>query len=363
MKPFKTYDEQIEILRKRHLLPPISNSTEKISGPACFHCFVDPKLRLSPIDPILLRENIFRMLNQEQYVKELLQEYGYYNIINQYNKPFLQSDETYQPHMDFFMLFSLQQIDAKMKNLIFYPILQIEQYLKTCISYEFAKSYGPFENTCMDGYVEPYFKIDHYNHSLKDKSGVPKYKAVIKRLKCIYENTEYKPFVHYKSKHGHIPIWVFINRLSYGELLHFYNVLKIQKNISIVFHLSPSQLRTAMIFLNHVRNDCAHFSGFYNQTYPYLKNNIPLLSDFQDRFHFSSQREIPNIFLLLILFKYFMSQKNYENFLQAIRHDVFNLLTQQYIPIISDYMKNTLAIPTAEECDKKCEFLKNYFIT
>lgn len=345
------------------MLPPVSDSTVSISGPACFQCFVDPKIQPSPIDPLLLRQKVFNTLDQDQYIKELLQKYGYYNIINQYNKPFLQDDGTYRPHIDFFMLFSLQQMDIRIKNLIFYPILQVEQRLKTCISYEFAKSYGPFDGTCMDDYIEPYFDERNYNDSLRDKTGALKYTRVMKRLKGIYENTEYEPFVHYKKEHGHVPIWVFINRLSYGDLTHFYEVLKIQKNISANFRLSPSQLRTVMIFLNHVRNDCAHFSGFYNQIYPCLKSNIPLLSDFQSRFAFSSQREIPNVFLVLILFKYFLSQRNYEDFLRAVRRGVLELPARQYIPMASEYMAAALAVPTKKDCDEKCEFLKSYVIS
>lgn len=362
MKPFKTYDEQLEILRSRHLLPPVSDSIESIPDPERFRCFIDPELQSTSIDPLLLRESIFTKINQNQCVKAILKEYGYYNIINQYNKPFLLDDGTYQPHTDFLMLFSLQQIDTRMKNVIFYPVLQVEQHLKTCISYEFAKSYGPFECDCMKDYTEPYFVAENYNHSLKDKSGIPKYFRVIRRLEEIYKNKDYKPFVHYKEKHKHVPIWVFINRLSYGELIHFYEVLNIQGKISANFHLSPSQLRTAMIFLNHVRNDCAHFSGFYNQVYPYLKSNIPLLSDFQSHFGFSSQREIPNIFLTLILLKYFLSKPNYENLLLSIRYEVFDLIFREYIPRISEYMATKLTIPTKEDCSEKCEFLKSYSV-
>lgn len=355
MKPFKTYDEQIELLQNRGLLPNISEVT-------VFHIKNRPGKVLLPVNPLNIRKLNFSKPQATKYAKELLQTYGYYNIVNQYNKPFLQSDGSYQADIDFFMLFSLHQIDTKMENIIFYPILQVEQRLKTCIAYEFAKSYGPFEGDIIKNYIEPYFQPANYNQHLKTKKGVPKYTLLIKKLKDIYADAEYKPFQHYKTHHSHIPILVFINKLTYGELFHFYEVLKIQPNIAANFKLNPSQLRTIMLFLNQVRNDCAHFSGFYNQRYPYIKKEVPLLSAFQSKFSFQSQREVPNMFLLLIIFKYLLPKSNFDLLSKTVKREIFDFISEKYIPKISEHMKDKLAIPSKKDCDDKFSFLEHYKI-
>lgn len=360
MKPFKTYKEQIEIMRKHNLLPPLNKEMTEIHGPATFHIKNESGKILGPDDFDKIRE--FSLGNQDAYVEELLQTYGYYNIINQYNKPFFNKNGKYKEHIDFFKLFSLQQIDAEMKNIIFYRILQIEQRLKACISYEFAKAYGPFEEEDMSNYIEPYFKKENYNQSLTIKGNKPKYEFLIEKLKKIYGDYEYKPFKHYKSKHKHIPIWVFINKLMFGQMIHFYNVLKIQPNIATKFNLTPSQLRTMMLFLNQVRNDCAHFSGFYNQNYPKIKKDLCLLNDFQKEFNFTEQKDIPNIFILLIIFKYLLPSNEYSIFLVIIEKQLFNRIFEQYIPQISEYMEEKLSIKTAEEYKKKLNFLYNYIV-
>lgn len=162
MKPFKTYDEQIELLQNRGLLPNISEVT-------VFHIKNRPGKVLLPVNPLNIRKLNFSKPQATKYAKELLQTYGYYNIVNQYNKPFLQSDGSYQADIDFFMLFSLHQIDTKMENIIFYPILQVEQLLKTCIAYEFAKSYGPFEGDIIKNYIEPYFQRLVYISTIKNR--------------------------------------------------------------------------------------------------------------------------------------------------------------------------------------------------
>ena len=98
-----------------------------------------------------------------------------------------------------------------------------------------SKAYGPFDGDSIINYQEPYLNSNNYTHSLKTKDHKLKHILLINRLKKLYKDTTYKPFNHYRSAHGHIPIWIFINKLTFGEMLHFYEVLKIQNNISCYF--------------------------------------------------------------------------------------------------------------------------------
>lgn len=353
MKPFKTYDEQIDKLSDVGLLPKYINTPTgpNINGP----------VQITIHNPLKkdVTERAIRMhalQHSKAYVIELLQTYGYYNIINQYNKPFL-SDNGYIDDIDFFKLYSVQQVDTRIKNLIFYPILQIEQRLKTCMAYEFAKAYGPFDGDSIINYQEPYLNSNNYTHSLKTKDHKLKHILLIDRLEKLYKDTTYKPFNHYRAAHGHIPIWIFINKLTFGEMLHFYEVLKIQNNISSFFNLTPSQLRTCMLFLNQVRNDCAHFSSFINQDYPILKKDLPLLVDFITNYNLNSQKQITNIFRLLIVFKYLLPSNPYYSFIQAVDKDVFSMIYSEYIPVISEYMQGILMAPTQKSYKDKLNFL------
>lgn len=354
MKPFKTYEQQIELLRERRLLP-CRQSDNIITEPCVCHISKQDGSPVTQLDIEKVRQ--YALSNSDSYVKEILQMYGYYNIVNQYNKPFLNTDGTYKDGIDFFELYSLQQIDLCMKNAIFYPLLKIEQHLKICIAYEYAGMYGPFDGEDMSNYVEPYFKKENYNQYLKTFDKQPKYELLIDHLKKIYSDNGYKPFIHYKKVHHHIPIWVLINKFTFGELVHFYEVLKIQNKIAAQFHFDPSQLRTGMMFLNHVRNDCAHFSGFYNQNYPKLKDNIKLLADFKSEFGFVSQQDIPNIFLVLILFRYFLPIRDYREAILTVSNTVFKQVLHMYIPHISEYMQNELSTKNESDYQEKINFL------
>lgn len=357
MKPFKTYEEQIDILKRKHLL---------IDDPE--YPSMDPKISCIEIKNLSGQSLTFEQYkkirkllinNRDDRIKKILETYGYYNIVNQYNKPFLNPDGTYLPDIDFFILFSLHQIDNRIKNIIFYPILQIEQRLKTTIAYEFGKAYGPFEGDSMENYVEPYLNPQNYNSHLLDNSGQPKYLKLISRFQNIYSDSSYPPFKHYKTKHHHIPIWVFINQLTYGELVHFYEVLKIQKNISSQFHLTPSQLRTLILFLRKVRNDCAHSSNFINQRYPKIKNDIPLLIQFKEKFSFQKNSLVPSLFLLLIAFKYLLLEDDFGRALVAIRKNLLKYIFDSYIPYASDFMFAIFQLHNREDAKAKMDFFVN----
>ena len=95
-KPFKTYDEQIEIIKSRNI---------KIEDPV--------------------------------FARNVLSSISYYAIINGYKNSFLLSQETesFVDGTSFEDLYTLHWLDTSLSNLLFKYILYIEQSLKTKISY------------------------------------------------------------------------------------------------------------------------------------------------------------------------------------------------------------------------------------
>lgn len=342
MKPFKDYDEQIKILQDRGLLPIITDTSltnsELVDSNGCI------SISSNPIP----------------YAKTLLQSYGYYNIINLYNKPFVHND-TYDKDMDFFKLMSLHEIDTIIKSLLYSPIFIAEQKIKTTIAHSFAQKYGPFDSTSLTNYVEPYLDSSNYNRSLKNNSNKPQCNDLIKHFtKILTDNTKYPPFKHYQTKHGHIPIWVFINKLTFGEMRKMFEVLKIQQNISNVFNLTPSELRSTLIYLNNVRNDCAHGANFFQQTYPALKSSIKIISDFEATFSFQNS-SIGNLFTCLCLLKPFLPAFDYFKTCDSYFNEVFKTVISTHpMPIITPYVMKQLGVTSLEDAQNKLFYLKSY---
>jgi abortive infection bacteriophage resistance protein len=106
-KPFKTYYQQLRILRSRNLLIPNGSRAVKI----------------------LKREN-------------------YYNIINGYKDIFLDSNystDFYKPGTSFDDIYALYCFDRDLRSILLKYILRMETSLKTKIAYRFSERYPSYK--------------------------------------------------------------------------------------------------------------------------------------------------------------------------------------------------------------------------
>lgn len=101
-KPFKTIDEQLDILKDRNLI----------------------------------------ILN-ETAAKKILQDYGYYEIINGYKYPFLKDssndDIGYKPSTTFEHIFELYQLDSHIRSSVMSAIEIFENSFKQSLAYNISK--------------------------------------------------------------------------------------------------------------------------------------------------------------------------------------------------------------------------------
>ena len=188
MKEFKTYQEQIEILKSRGIV--ISN---------------------------------------EEFALEKLQEDNYYNIINGYKDLFIDSNQ-YIQGTTFEEIYSLFEFDRNLKSILLKNILIVENILRTLIAYNFSLKYGN----------DNYLKIDNFE-TLKN-SGCKKEKyqeriEQIQKLICnmqldIANNIKKKPYInHYILNYGFVPLWVLVNAISLGRLNQFIKNLSYFRNL------------------------------------------------------------------------------------------------------------------------------------
>lgn len=100
-KPFKTIDEQIEILKNRNLI-----------------------------------------IDNEDVAKKTLQSLSYYKIINGYQNPFWAKTDYFLNGTSFFDVILFYKFDTLMRNDMLNCFLTLETKIKTIISYEYCKEYG-----------------------------------------------------------------------------------------------------------------------------------------------------------------------------------------------------------------------------
>lgn len=252
-KTFKTYVEQVEILKSRNMI---------IDNP----------------------ESAIRFLEINNY----------YNVINGYKAPFLKpksNTEEYLDNVHFQDIIQLFNADKSLCSLFLNEIIRIERMIKSITAYQFTKQYGiQYDNQKQGGdyiYITPqYFNpdpslhndiIDFCNHLSKIRNdSLTKWNDL--RIK------------HYDN-FGYIPFWVFVSTMSLGDISIFYKLLKANDQINICNQLSSinqryidnSDTQNSLRIMNFVRNICAHDQRLFNfKTKCTLSKNNPLITHIQN---------------------------------------------------------------------------------
>lgn len=236
-KPFKTYDEQIKILSNRGL-----------------------------------------KIDNSDYAKEVLSQINYYNLINGYKTPFLESnsnsncEDIFKKQSHFEEIYYLHEMDRELKETIFPYLLRFEKRLKTSCAYHFSKQHpdGPY----------PYLQIENYSKSKHQLSyALDTISTLSSAISRENRNTNgKKPIKHYIKKHDHIPLWVLVNFLTLGNISYFYNALDeslqniIAKDFGQIYKkdykskekISKNELIEIIRVCNFFRNVCAHDEVLYS---------------------------------------------------------------------------------------------------
>ena len=227
-KHFKTLDEQIEILKSKHMVVSNEEYAERV----------------------LLRENYF--------------------FLNGYRHLFLvsKSERVYKEGTTFEELYSLFLFDRTFRNILFKNLLVIENNFKSIISYQLSRKYGYRESD--------YLRNKNFtNRPDKQRQLNDLLKKMKRQIRV--NGSQHSATQHYSFNYGYIPLWILVKVLSFGLVCEMYAVLKEedQKDISDIYNLSVDTLETYLPFLSNYRNLCAHEDIVYeNRTQKVIKNTI-----------------------------------------------------------------------------------------
>lgn len=207
----------------------------------------------------------------EEYAKDILMTYGYYEIINGYSLPFFEPgyNDKYKPNTSFEEIYSLFEFDKKLRVITFDLLQDVESQLKTIVAYRVAEKYGDLEND--------YLKRENYKAGKRYSDGYKIDKIIDKFKKIIADDTQ--PFKHYREKHGHCPPWILLKGATFGNIVNF---IKLQKSdvkkqiiadffdVPLLMVNSDSNFITYFIEMLYVllkyRNRSAHGGRLYNYT-------------------------------------------------------------------------------------------------
>lgn len=228
MHEYKTFDQQIDILKNRGLI-----------------------------------------INDTEYAKEILSIHNYYNVINGYKNLFCFIDdygnEKFITGTTFEEIYSLYEFDRELRSIIFKYTLQIENTLRTLVAHVFSKYHG------IENYLR-YSNFDFINYNCASRKKVNDRAKHINELISnmqmdLAKATIKKDYInHYVVKHGYVPLWVLVNTISFSRLSTFYNLMKQKERIEISKHwnIMEKDLSSYIEVLAYFRNLCAHDDRIYN---------------------------------------------------------------------------------------------------
>ena len=171
--------------------------------------------------------------------------------------------------LDFESVMKIYEFDSKVRNLIFYAVEEIENYLKNQLSYFHAEKYGALG----------YLKKENFNDKYHDHEKFTNMIAKHKLKNCRNDIIKH----HNKNYDGNVPIWVIVNFFTIGELVHFYKDMKTSdKKDFLKNHIGlPNSFKyfdSWLKCITDVRNRCAHYSRLYFFNFP---NSPKFFRDFK----------------------------------------------------------------------------------
>ncbi|MDU2571004.1 MAG: Abi family protein [Rothia mucilaginosa] len=274
MKPFKTYEQQVDVLQGRGML--VGSREHAVQ--------------------VLERVNYYRFSG---YSYAFRQKAGSGQLL-----------DTFIPGTTFEDVETLYEYDRNLRFLVFSHFSQFEVYLRSRLGY-------------LLGEVDP---LIYEDETLCDCQGNKRKKAwnkFTRKSKDLIKASK-EAFVehHYKQYGGKLPVWVVVEVLDFGALQNLYSVSprNVREGIAKELECTDPQLATWLNSLRVVRNICAHQGRLYNKLYPepYVPRVLrggrvesPKIREVIDLFGVPQDEEnteMSKTFGMLTLLKYLMDQ-------------------------------------------------------
>lgn len=216
----------------------------------------------------LLRSRNLEIINEQiPFAIHSLQTYSYYDLINGNSEKLqtsLDSDD-FVDGVSIDLLVRIKSTEERLRSTFLSQILAIEKKFSTKLAWYISKNFG------VDSRNGGYLKKNNYSTSNNSMVN-----STMKRLRDVRDlnNNSRKPsssLKYYSKKHNHIPPWILINDLMFGEVIRWYRCLKDEGKtlISIdlfILDIPDRELRVSILLevldlLREYRNFLAHNSS------------------------------------------------------------------------------------------------------
>lgn len=222
VKPFKTYEQQVGILRQRGML-------------------------------VGSQEHAVHVLERVSYYRLS----GYYYSFRRLAGNGQRSD-TFVPGTVFEDIVALYEYDRNLRSIAFSYFSQFEVYLRSRLGN-------------LLGEVDPLIYEDETRCDLQGSKRRTAWNRFTRKSEQLIRTSEEEFVKHHREQYaGKLPVWVVVEVLDLGALQNLYLVSppNIRRDIAKALGCTDPQLETWINSLRVMRNICAHQSRFYNKLHP-----------------------------------------------------------------------------------------------
>ena len=327
----------------------------------------------------LKRKNL--KFKNEEFALNILKRVNYYSFINAYKENFLNlnyekinsddPDEMYKDDVSFEDLFWLYYFDSEMRSNLLKYIFIVESNIKTKLAYYFCEKYKTDNNAYKD--------VNNFEYT--SSSGLTRdINRLVQKLNNTINrqsNIQGSRINHYTTNYNTVPLWVLMPQLDFGTTAYFFKCSqkdiqsKIAKNMKFEFIeenpefndkyiFTGEALSNIIFFMNSFRNICAHNERLYNHRF--TANNI---NSFIIHEHYSLNFNY-GLFDLILILKFFITQLEYRALKSLLTYSLvflsLNVDESDFIKILNKmkFPKNWEEIlEIKEDLQKAKEFYQN----
>ena len=195
------------------------------------------------------------IIEDENNAKAFLRHLGYYRFAG-YLLAFEVSRHQYVSGTTFAHVQSAYEFDARLRDLLREGIELVEVDLCSAIAYSFGKQHGAFGHTKADNFHQQFGNFHGESEPVYHTQWLQWLRREANRSQEIFAQ-------HFRRNHiefPDLPIWAVSELMTFGQMARMVRALKRveRKQISDLYGLPESVLRSLVLHLTYVRNCCAH---------------------------------------------------------------------------------------------------------
>lgn len=261
--------------------------------------------------------------------KAILVRMGYFNLINGYKTPFicgtnsLTGEHIYLPNTSIDHFYSLKRFDDNLRILLLKYITQVEEEVRTLTGYKFDQ--------CNDNGKIRWFDTNAYSNNSLLQERMNAISSAYSELSK--SRLDYVKF--YMENHATIPTWIMIKVVNFSTFIDILENSKKEVTHSLCKlydmedgngYYNTKLLLGSLHWMRKVRNSCAH----NERIYCIHENNKGKSGRILEKYLLSlrpsyRQKSDKRIMDLLVYFKYYLPEKEYEELINQIQNMLLEL--------------------------------------